>query len=233
VRIFRKFCDADDCTYVPERSSSVTFFERAEIKMRFLRMGTFANLITFLFPLLALAQVNSHETCQRPAIGSVVTEPEDLRSENGILKMELTVRSSVDAAGHVRYCYLAKDGSQAPNVRVKPGDWLILSLKNEIHVTPKAMAPSMAMSAPDNRVPPGSCTETDMTAASTNLHFHGLTVPPVCHQDDVLKTIIQPRDAPFEYRFQIPPDEPPGLYWYHPHVHGFTSPQVLGGASGC
>ena len=34
------------------------------------------------------------------------------------------------------------------------------------------------------------------------------------------------------YRFRIPPDEPPGLYWYHPHVHGFTNPQVLGGASG-
>src|SRR6202034_950630 len=29
-----------------------------------------------------------------------------------------------------------------------------------------------------------------------------------------------------------PSDEPPGLYWYHPHVHGFTNPQVLGGASG-
>ena len=38
--------------------------------------------------------------------------------------------------------------------------------------------------------------------------------------------------APFEYRFRIPADEAPGLYWYHPHVHGFTSPQVLGGASG-
>ena len=39
-------------------------------------------------------------------------------------------------------------------------------------------------------------------------------------------------DQPFEYRFRIPTDEAPGLYWYHPHVHGFTSPQVLGGASG-
>ena len=44
-----------------------------------------------------------------------------------------------------------------------------------------------------------------MTLASTNLHFHGLTVPPVCHQDEVLKTSIQPGDPPFEYRFRIPP----------------------------
>jgi FtsP/CotA-like multicopper oxidase with cupredoxin domain len=71
-----------------------------------------------------------------------------------------------------------------------------------------------------------------MTALSTNLHFHGTTVPPVCHEDDVLHTLIQPGDPPFEYRFRIPSGEPPGLYWYHPHVHGFTNPQVLGGASG-
>ena len=71
-----------------------------------------------------------------------------------------------------------------------------------------------------------------MTGVSTNLHFHGLTIPPVCHQDDVLNTSIQPGDPPFEYRFRIPQNEPPGLYWYHPHIHGFTKEQVLGGASG-
>src|SRR5262249_27387436 len=37
---------------------------------------------------------------------------------------------------------------------------------------------------------------------------------------------------PFEYRFRIPANQPPGLYWYHPHLHGFTKTQVLGGASG-
>jgi FtsP/CotA-like multicopper oxidase with cupredoxin domain len=34
------------------------------------------------------------------------------------------------------------------------------------------------------------------------------------------------------YRFRIPLEQPPGLYWYHPHVHGMTRAQVLGGASG-
>ncbi len=71
-----------------------------------------------------------------------------------------------------------------------------------------------------------------MSASSTNLHFHGLTIPPDCHQDEVLKTSIQPGDPPFEYRFRIPSNEPPGLYWYHPHIHGFSRPEVLGGASG-
>ncbi len=71
-----------------------------------------------------------------------------------------------------------------------------------------------------------------MSPVSTNLHFHGLTIPPTCHEDDVMKTSVQPGDAPFEYRFRIPQDEQPGLYWYHPHIHGFSKDQVLGGASG-
>jgi FtsP/CotA-like multicopper oxidase with cupredoxin domain len=71
-----------------------------------------------------------------------------------------------------------------------------------------------------------------MSATSTNLHFHGLTIPPTCHQDEVLLTSIQPEDPPFQYRFRIPADEPPGLYWYHPHIHGFSKQQVSGGASG-
>jgi FtsP/CotA-like multicopper oxidase with cupredoxin domain len=57
-------------------------------------------------------------------------------------------------------------------------------------------------------------------------------MPPTCHQDEVLKTAVRRGDPPFEYRFKVPEDEPPGLYWYHPHVHGFTSKQVTGGASG-
>ncbi len=31
---------------------------------------------------------------------------------------------------------------------------------------------------------------------------------------------------------QIPANEPPGLYWYHPHPHGYSDPQTIGGASG-
>ena len=222
--------------------------------MRCLRISVLAAAIISL-PLLVVAQATSlkicgwtvkgksrKETpvtvpkasraiCQRPASGSVVAEPEDIRSENGVLKLELTIRSSVEADGHVRYCYLAKDGSEAPNVRVKPGDWVTLSLKNDIEVPPPSVANSMKMGNPGKPMP-GACTKTEMTPVSTNLHFHGLTVPPVCHQDEVLTTMIQAGDAPFEYRFQIPPDEPPGMYWYHPHVHGLTSAQVLGGASG-
>ena len=83
-----------------------------------------------------------------------------------------------------------------------------------------------------NSAHPDPCSGGQMVPFATNLHFHGLEIPPVCHQDETLKTTIGPNDAPFEYRFQIPSDTPPGLYWYHPHPHGFSKAQVLGGASG-
>ena len=58
-----------------------------------------------------------------------------------------------------------------------------------------------------------------------------MNVPPVCHQDDVMGTLVQAA-ATFDYVIQIPPDEPPGVYWYHPHPHGFSEGQVLGGGAG-
>lgn len=173
------------------------------------------------------------DSCRRPAAGSAVPEPEDLRSRDGVLKVDLTIRNSTEADGSTRYCYIDGNGNQSPNLRLKPGDLLILRLKNDLTVPDSVAAPGnhshAHMHADQNGDP---CMSGAMTATSTNLHFHGLTIPPVCHQDDVLKTSISPRDPPFEYRFRIPADEPPGLYWYHPHIHGFSKAQVLGGASG-
>ena len=143
--------------------------------------------------------------------------------------MELTYRNQPGADGQMHYCYIYKDGSEAPTLRLKPGDLLILHLKNEESVSPQPAASAGERSMP---AMPGDCTRGAMTPASTNLHFHGLTVPPVCHEDDVLHTLVQPGDRPYEYRFRIPRNEPPGLYWYHPHVHGLTNAQVQGGASG-
>jgi FtsP/CotA-like multicopper oxidase with cupredoxin domain len=176
----------------------------------------------------ALAQDAGAEGCpRRPTAGSVVGEPEDLRSQNGVLRVDFTYRNSVDANGQESYCYLYENRIEAPTLRLKPGDLLVLTLKNEL--TP---SPASAAAQSHQHSMPGGCTSGAMSPASTNVHFHGLTVPPVCHQDDVLNTMIQPGDHPFEYRFRIPQDEPPGLYWYHPHIHGQSKAQVLGGASG-
>jgi FtsP/CotA-like multicopper oxidase with cupredoxin domain len=177
------------------------------------------------------AQALPRETCPRPAPGSRVPEPEDLRSRNGVLKVDLALRND-GQDGIERYCYVLPDGTQSPTLRLHPGDLLILRLKNELHDTAAAVA-AAAVAAHENPTrAQDPCNSGAMSLTATNLHFHGLTVPPLCHQDDVLKTSIQSGDPPFEYRFRIPAGEAPGLYWYHPHIHGFTNAQVLGGASG-
>jgi FtsP/CotA-like multicopper oxidase with cupredoxin domain len=185
--------------------------------------------------------------CFRAAVGSEVPEPEDLRSIDGVLKVDLAFRSFVDSKGEVRFCYVTPNGKQSPTLRVKPGDTVILNFKNEATATlPQTRTVKAAQragaSAPDasahstmqmnsGSTPAAPCATAPMKATSTNLHFHGLTVPAACHQDDVMRTMIETGSAPYEYKFQIPADEPPGLYWYHPHIHGFTKAQVLGGAS--
>ena len=184
------------------------------------------------------AQNAASRSCLRPSAGSLVTEPEDLRSRNGVLDVDLTILNDPEADGSTRYCYVDAHGNQSPNLRLNPGDLLILHLKNDLMGSDSSAAAAKHVHAHmnDAYVNAGrnadACATGSMSSTSTNLHFHGLTVPPVCHQDDVLKTSISPGDPPFEYRFRIPEDEPPGLYWYHPHIHGFTKAQVLGGASG-
>lgn len=183
------------------------------------------------------AQDAASNACPRPSPGDEVTEPEDLRSRNGALKVDLTFREFTEPDGSTRYCYLDAQGHRSPNLRLNPGDLLILHLKNDLENPPASLA-AKHLHAHGNDVHMDSgqnedaCASGGMSSSSTNLHFHGLTVPPICHQDDVLKTLIGPGDPPFEYRFRVPENQPPGLYWYHPHIHGFTKAQVLGGASG-
>src|ERR1700734_1778723 len=172
------------------------------------------------------------DPCTRPAPGSAVPEPRDLRSRNGVLRVELSVHDYKEPDGSMHFCYLLADGTQAPTLRLNPGDLLLLHLKNNLVDRETDAAIDMPSHDPMMASMAATCGNGSMTALSTNLHFHGLTVPPVCHQDDVLKTSISPGAPPFLYRFRIPDDEPPGLYWYHPHIHGFSNAQVLGGASG-
>ena len=178
------------------------------------------------------AQPPAYRVCPRPLIGSTVEEPEDLRSQNGVLEAELTISDAPDPNGGTRYCYTDAAGRESPNLRVNPGDLVILHLKNALTDLSGGTAARHAHAHVHSPTTSEPCTSGVMSPVSTNLHFHGLTIPPVCHQDDVMKTSVQPGDPPFEYRFRVPDDEPPGLYWYHPHIHGFSKQQLLGGASG-
>jgi FtsP/CotA-like multicopper oxidase with cupredoxin domain len=184
-----------------------------------------AVVLLFLAPWSARAE----KVCPRPEPGSVVEEPADLRSHNGVLEAQLTASNAAQADGSVRYCYTDTAGHESPNLRVHPGDTVVLHLTNALTDTSSDKTAPMHAHAHASSNP---CSSGIMSPVSTNLHFHGLTIPPVCHQDDVMKTSVQPGDAAFEYRFRVPENEPPGLYWYHPHIHGFSKQQLLGGASG-
>lgn len=64
----------------------------------------------------------------------------------------------------------------------------------------------------------------------TNLHTHGLHVSPIGNSDNVFIS-IEP-GASFEYNVQLPADHEQGLFWYHPHNHGFVDDQIFRGVSG-
>jgi FtsP/CotA-like multicopper oxidase with cupredoxin domain len=162
----------------------------------------------------------------------VVQDALSLSSVNGVLNAGLAMGFSVDAFGYSHYCYRYETSTgaiESPTLRLNQGDQLVLDVKDRIQGDSADSTSGMEMSgAPATTCGDGGA----MTLQSTNVHFHGLNVPPTCHQDDVLTTLIQPGTPGFQYSITIPTTEPPGLYWYHPHVHGFTEFQVNGGAAG-
>ena len=122
------------------------------------------------------------------AAGSTVPQPRDLRSRAGVLRVELFIRS-YPANGSMRYCYLLADGSQSPTLRLHPGDLLDLHLVNKLTAPPQSMARAMHMDISLGHPGNDACRSGAMSATATNLHFHGLTVPAKCHQDEVLGDI--------------------------------------------
>jgi FtsP/CotA-like multicopper oxidase with cupredoxin domain len=63
----------------------------------------------------------------------------------------------------------------------------------------------------------------------TNLHFHGLHVPPTSRADN--SWLHVPPGETFAYEFEVPRGSA-GTYWYHPHAHGTLARQLWAGLSG-
>jgi suppressor of ftsI len=96
----------------------------------------------------------------------------------------------------------------APTIRVRPGDTINLNFVNGL---PQFCAVGV---------------ETD-----ANVHFHGLHSSPLPPGDNVVTTKAVPGGST-GYVIHINPDQPPGLYWYHAHVHGLSAWEVGNGLSG-
>jgi len=159
------------------------------------------------------------------APGSAVTSAPDLYSKNGFLFTDLTYNTAKDSAGRTLYRFITPDGKESPTFHVSPGDHLVIKVKNNL---PKpTSAGGMSVDSTASQV----CGATMMNSSSLNIHFHGTNVSPACHSDEVIHTLINSGQT-FTYDIWIPQNEPPGLYWYHPHAHGLSDKAVLGGASG-
>lgn len=195
-------------------------------------MRTLLALSTALLaPCAALA---ANTVCPRPAAGSAVLPPPDLYSNHGVLNVTLNYRTDTDPDGRQTYCFVTPDGLESPTLHVKPGDTLNISLTNDVREKPAglaAAAPAMPMSMSMTPDPRTRCGAGLLSGYSTNMHFHGTNTSPTCHSDEVIHTLVNPGQT-FAYSVRFPTNEPPGLYWYHPHVHGLSNIAVLGGATG-
>jgi FtsP/CotA-like multicopper oxidase with cupredoxin domain len=125
-------------------------------------------------------------------------------SSNGVA--ELTLQAKFDANGRPAFFWNGQE--VAPTIRVQPGDTIKLHFQNSL---PEFCAIGVV--------------------SNSNLHFHGLTSSPEPPADDVITTNATPGGA-VDYVVPINPDQPPGLYWYHPHPHGLSSWEVGNGMAG-
>src|SRR5579871_2382296 len=84
---------------------------------------------------LACAQIcafGQANPCPRPTPGSTVVNPPALYSSGGSLTVNLSYNTATDADGRTLYCFTTSDGKESPTLHVRPGDRLIINLKNNL-----------------------------------------------------------------------------------------------------
>src|SRR5229473_2138979 len=130
-------------------------------------------------------------------------QPSEIRSQNGVLNAVLTAAPGRVQLGDYAFPGLLYNGSYVPPLlRVQLGDTLRITFRNALADDP------------------------------SNLHYHGMSVSPQANSDNVF-VHVHP-GGQFEYAVHIPAAgrQGPGLFWYHPHLHGVVEKQILGGMSG-
>jgi FtsP/CotA-like multicopper oxidase with cupredoxin domain len=207
-----------------------------------IRLGLVAAAVAVLLAPQLAAQLG--ETARRQAAGPCpftpidaqrygnrpFVNPPDERAVDGVLQTTLHVRytdprtTSIGGCGVTLRSYNGQ--LVGPTLRLRPGNVLDLLLANELPLqSPDEAAADVAQETAnafvDTRPHPFN---------TTNLHTHGLHVSPVGNSDNVLLAI--PAQTSFPYEVKVPPDHPPGTYWYHAHAHGSTAIQVGSGMAG-
>ncbi len=143
-------------------------------------------------------------------------QPEEIWAVDGTLSVTLVGMMAHNRIGDDPVYLRSYNGKLVgPTLRAKPGETLLITLKNDFPKEPKTSGDA------DNR----------MHAFNTmNLHTHGLHVSPSGISDNVLLSVAPGETQP--YKIEIPKDHPCGTFWYHTHKHGSTAAQVSSGMAG-
>jgi FtsP/CotA-like multicopper oxidase with cupredoxin domain len=171
----------------------------------FLTSAARAGLASMALPRGVLLGASGAAQASRsdPGTWQPLLQPQDIRSENGVLRATLAAAPDQFRLGEVAFDGFLYNGSYLPPLlRPRVGDTMRITFKNDLLDDP------------------------------SNLHFHGMAVSPQGHSDNVF-IHVHPGHQ-FDYEVQIPAKgrQRPGLFWYHPHAHGFAAKQILGGMSG-
>ena len=145
--------------------------------------------------------------------------PPEIRSVNGMLDTTITAAPGQVQLGDRAFAGLLYNGSYVPpTLRTRLGDTLRITFRNNL---------TSGLERPGFVGPICSGPGTP-----SNLHFHGMSVSPQGNSDNVF-VHVKP-DETFQYQVRIPASgrQGPGLFWYHPHAHGFVNDQILAGMSG-
>ncbi|HTU83116.1 MAG TPA: multicopper oxidase domain-containing protein [Candidatus Acidoferrales bacterium] len=170
---------------------------------------SFACLLLLVTPACNYASIGPADTGPRAETGSIAATdpgaPPTVVSVRGLASISLT--AAIDPSDNLPTFVYRGDYDVAPTIEVAPGDTIDVELSDGL--------------------PAGKGMASDV-----NLHFHGLGSSPMRPGDDVLTMLAKPFGS-LHYVVHVPASQPPGLYWYHAHVHGETDYQVgQGGMSG-
>jgi FtsP/CotA-like multicopper oxidase with cupredoxin domain len=191
--------------------------------------------------------------------GERLRELPESDSAGGELDTELEIAAHrVPLAGRVVTLDAYNGSTPGPILRVRPGDTLRILLRNRMRplgIPLRNMPPICPGPASEATRAAGHAGQPDPDAASgllgcipsaphlmadghelprlmlnTNLHTHGLQVSPAGNSDNIFLQI--PPGEQLHLEFRIPADQPAGMCWYHPHVHGVTEHSSWNGLAG-
>lgn len=174
-------------------------------------------------------------------------EPVALMSKDGILEIRLTAKqgeATLDTVAKPVKNFLlfsyevirgtASNGQTSgqnlypgPTLQVFPGEKLVVHFENELD---KLTIKDYFVPSYTAKGQPVALYPQQMTSSPINLHTHGAHISPKGNSDNVMLDI--PPGMCNTYTYDIPRNMPQGLYWYHSHLHGLTSPHTYGGLAG-